>query len=271
MSSRARPDAPEATAQNPLQRLSYALLLCAVCFLLGWWSILNAWITVSYEVDHANSIACVLLLVLAGMVLMWQAQQHQREYQLQANQRWLALLMVRREQIEACAQRLEDMQDALSQMLQTLFSNPPRGDMPAMSELERVSPTLQPWVMSLTAVSEELVSIKERLVNLHVKFSQGVALDALAYDLTHLTQSFLHLEDNLQTQLAGLSTAESLRLAQWQHLLQAPAQDHLAPFRELVRDLQTSVHETRGLLSQGLGQAAPETTPSLDQFLGINR
>ena len=271
MISRARSDSPEATAQNPLQWLSYALLLCAVCFLLGWWAILNNWIAVSYEVDHANSVACVLILVVAAMVLMWQAQRHQREYQLQASQRWLALLMVRREQIEACAQRLEDIQDALSQMLQTMLSSPPRSDMPATSELERVSPTLQPWITSLTTVSEELVSLKERLVNLHVKFSQGVALDALAYDLTHLTQSCLHLEDSLQTQLAGLSTVETQRLDQWQRLLQAPAQDHLARLRDLVRDLQTSVHETRGLLSQGLGQAAPETPPSLDQFLGINR
>lgn len=271
MSSRASPDSPEATAQNPLQRLSYALLLCAVCFLLGWWAILNAWVAVSYEVDHANSIACVLLLVLSAMVLMWQAQRHQRDYQFQANQRWLALLMVRREQIEACAQRLEDMQDTLGQMLQTMLSSPPRSDMPAMSEMERVSPTLQPWIKSLTAVSEELVSLKERLVNLHVKFSQGVALDALAYDLTHLTQSCLHLEDSLHTQLADLSTVETQRLDQWQHLLRAPSQDHLAPFRELVRELQTSVYETRGLLSQGLGQPAPETPPSLDQFLGINR
>lgn len=271
MSDRRPSPLTEAHPKPILMWLAYGLLLGALLFLVGWWAVVKTWIPVPYEVDHGNSIVCVLLLLCSGFYLLWQTQQQQREHEQKSHQRWLSLLMVRREQIESALLQLEDVQSALSESLQAMRSSISHQQMPPQEELALISPSLQPCISSLAAISGDLLALKERLVNVHVKFSQGVALDALVYDLSHLAQSCLQLEDRVKIQLADLSAVESKRSSQWQSLLQAPTQDPLAPWRDALQSMETAIQQARELLSQGLGMAAPDSPPSLDQFLGINR
>jgi len=252
---------------------SVALLLATVLWLTGSWAAARGWLSLSYDIDVPATLLCALLLLLLGLGAGWRCWQLSLGETHAAHKQWLSVLLVRREQAEQAAQAIDALSDALESLQQAWQPLTQQLGYITANEtgrLDLISPTLAPVLSDQSDLAMHLQSLQARLVNLQVKFGRGDPLDALAYELTPLSDEYRQLESRLGQLFERLQAMEQKRVDQLSQYRELQAsQDPYAPWRLLIESALTQVEEARNLLAHSLDQAPPQRSPHIDRYLGL--
>ena len=227
-----------------------------------------------YEVDVPATLLCAIALCMLAGWAAWTSWHRERELLESAQRQWLSLMMVRREDAETAAEHLESVCDLLEALVQSwhpvAINHPLPPALVRSERLDHISPALAPWLSRRSELEHHLHALQAGLVNLQVKFGRGDPLDALAYDLSTLSDEYQQLASTLESMLNTLQDLESQReQALAQHHSRLTSEDPYAPWRHTINSALAHMETSRTLLARSLDKPLSPRPPHLDQFLGL--